>query len=156
MSSFFARLGSNCARLTSSEFRSFSWVSKLGKDPELRLKKIEALNRRYALRRLGELPDDETKLLFGEPVFSHCRKEVKNRIEVLTRRLRRLSNIKCVDREDLEQTSVGNTNCVREYVSTIMEPNPRCAIIVMKDKGNTERIFKSIKAKHPNQIQIKS
>lgn len=132
------------------QVRSFSWKSRLKKDPDLRLKKLEALNRRYSLRRLGELPDETPKLLLGEPVLSQCRREVKKRIEVVTHRLKRFSNLSTVDRVDLEETSMGEAHQVRDYIISIQQPNPRTAVVVVKDRGNTERILKSLKSKHPN------
>lgn len=152
LSRYFAQLRPVFQKSIAGQSRVFSWFSRLNKNPEDRVRKVEALNRRYTLRRLGKLPDESPKLLPGETVFLKCHEDIRKRLEDLKARIGRLANISSVPRSDLEETIVGENHHVKDYVRTTLQPNPRTAILVVREKGYTELVLKSLKAKHGNYL----
>jgi hypothetical protein len=121
----------------------------MNRDPDLRVKKQESLNKRYLLRRLDSL---ETELIDfpGESCVSRTRELVEQRMATFANRVGKLANVSSIERSEVEATPLGNSQSLRELILSISQPSPRSAIIVVKDRGNTERVFKILKREFPN------
>jgi ribosome recycling factor len=138
-------------RVISTPFRNFSWKSRLSREPEIRERKIEALNKRYLLRRLDELDGPEPSAP-GYAAIASVKEVVEKRLSQITDRVEELSNVVSIDREDLAESMVGKELKLRDVALSISLPNRRSAIIVVKDRGNTERVLKVLKRANPNLI----
>lgn len=132
--------------------RRFSWKSRISRDPELRQKKLESLNKRYTLRRIGELEDTEAVPVPGSQMLSTISESLDQRLSAISIHTERLCQIHSVEKSDLESTRVGDTIPLISLSSAITQPNPRSAVVVVKDKGNTERVFKALKRSFPSLI----
>ena len=135
--------------------RQFSWKSRLNRDPDLRQRKQEALNKRYTLRRLGELEEDVKGSEPHGTLITRFRDQVDAKLSTASSRISKFSNIEFIDKADLHGAKVGETIPLADLVASISTPNPRCAVIVVKDRGNTERVLKALKRELPHlQVSI--
>jgi len=137
---------------TMSILRRFSWKSRISRDPELRQKKLESLKKRYTLRRIGVLQETEAAPVPGSKMLSTISESLDQRLSAISIQTERLCQIHSVEKSDLESTRVGDTIPLFALTSAITQPNPRSAVVVVKDKGNTERVFKALKRSFPSLI----
>ena len=129
--------------------RLFSWKSRLNRDPELRERKKESLKKRYLLRRLEPL-DIESSDAPGSSYASKTRELLEQRMAGYVNRVSKLANVTSVDRSEIESISMGNERSLKDLLQSVSHPNPRSAIVVVKDRGNTERVLKVLKREFPN------
>lgn len=141
-----------CLTSRQSLARSFSWKSRLGKDPELRRLKQESLNKRYAFRRFGELENSQSDDKADTNWVSSLRESVLVRYTEAFVTIKQLANISSLRREDVLESSVSDSIALKQLALSVSLPNPRTAIVVVKDRGNTERVLKSLKRSFPNWI----
>ena len=129
--------------------RNFSWKSRLNRDPEMRQRKLEILNKRYLLRRLDALEDVDV-VVPSDSVVNRCKDLVEKKMASVSDRVCKQANISSIDGEELRVLNVGSGMTLKEWTLSISQPSPRSAIIVVKDRGNTERLFKHLKRAFPN------
>ena len=125
--------------------RLFSWKSRQNRDPEARIRKQESLNKRYTLRRLGELPDEAGESTSSTAVVARARDQAMRKVNSTLTRVLRLSNVSSIDKAEVYACKVGESVSLSDLVASISTPSPRSAIVVVKDRGNTERVFKALK-----------
>jgi ribosome recycling factor len=129
--------------------RGFSWKSRLNRDPELRQRKLEILNKRYLLRRLDAL-ENEDHATSGGVIVQQTRDLVEQKLTTLSNRVSKLANLSSIDKEELEEVDCGGGTSLKTLTISVSQSSPRSAIIIVKDKGNTERLFKQLKREFPN------
>ena len=125
--------------------RDFSWKSRLNRDPELRQRKLESLNKRYILRRFDKLDFDEQSQ--SSVIFSHVQDSISSTLSKADVRLSKLTNIFSFEQSQLEGLLVGKTYL--HQLAHVTLPSSRSATIVVPDRGNIERVMKAVKIAFP-------
>ena len=116
------------------------------------MRKLESLKRRFTLRKIGELDDPEVAAFPGSSILDRVRDGIQRRLNSLDGRTHSLANLVAIDVRLLEETPMGQSLSLRQLALSVSTPNPRTAVIVVKDRGNTERVYKATKREHPNLV----
>lgn len=123
-----------------------SWKSRLGRDPELRQKKLEKLNKRYTLRRFDEL-DDVLDVPTGVPHASEITPVIHSTLDKLSSDLERIVGPSTLAKDMICDTKVGGAS-LRQLATTTMN-SPYTATIVPYDRGNLDMVFKAVRIHFP-------
>jgi ribosome recycling factor len=128
--------------------RLFSWKSRLNRDPELRQKKLESLNKRYTLRRLDVLDGQSIYPQDGSEFFPRVQRSIETILARADSRMSKISNIDELDREEMENIGVGSTPL--QAIASIHMSGPRSCTVAVRDRGNIDRVFKALKHAFPH------
>jgi ribosome recycling factor len=140
-----------CARASHRMFsdafkvRFFSWKSRLNRDPELRQRKIESLNRRYALRRIDIL-ETSSDTQQGQ-LFSRMQDSIASILGRTESRIEKLVSIESLDKSAIELLNVGTEPL--ERLGSVRMTGLKHATVFVNDRGNIDRVYKTIKAAYP-------
>jgi ribosome recycling factor len=119
------------------------------RDPELQERKVELLNKRFGLRKMEELKEVSSSIP-GESMIERIKDLVETRTNQISQRVSKLSNVTDLDRGMIEDTEIGKGIKMKVLALSISQPNSRTVIVVVKDRGNTERLYKALKREYPN------
>lgn len=119
------------------------------RDPELRERRVELLKKRFGLRKMEELKEASSSIP-GESMIERINDLVENRTMQISQRVSKLSNVTDLDRGIIENIEIGKGVHMKVLALSISQPNSRTVVVVVKDKGNTERLHKALKREYPN------
>lgn len=123
--------------------RFFSWKSRLNRDPEIRQRKLESLNKRYTLRRIDALDDDSSLSSDTATVMNKVHESIGKILSRADSQINKISNIDAIDKEELLQIPVGTVPL--GTLATITMSGVKSATVVVNDRGNIDRVFKALK-----------
>ena len=132
----------------SSLGRLFSWKSRLGRDPEERQRKLESLAKRYTLRRIDALEDESTSLSESSRFHKRAQDTIATILFRGESRVSKLTNIDELDKNELENVPVGTVPL--SNIATISLEGSKRSVIVVMDRGNIDRVYKSLKHAFPH------
>ena len=125
-------------------FRSFSWKSRQNRDPDLRLRKKELLDKRYTFRRIGVL--DESGLVND---VSEAERFIEKVLLEFANEISMLKNVSSVDRTSIETIMIGKVPL--SSFALVSQQNPRTVVIVPKQVGNLDLVLKNVRrVLHPS------
>lgn len=126
---------------------SFSWKSRQKRDPDLRAEKLKVLEKRYTLRRIGELKDSDE---LRRPVLQHLEEvsvSIRRTTDELRSRIQPLISIESLNPAVLGNTQVGSLTLGK--LAMILQPNPRTLVLVARDRGSVDLILKTARRANP-------
>ena len=130
-------------RLFFQATRCFSWKSRLNRDPELRQKKLESLNKRYTLRRIDVLDGEGESASSGGQVLQQTHEKIATILSRADTRINKITNIEAIDRDEVEKTLVGTTPL--GSIASVSMTGSKAATVVVHDRGNIDRVLKALK-----------
>jgi hypothetical protein len=131
-----------------SQQANFSWKSRLGRDPELRQRKIEKLNQRYTLRRFDELEEPTDASSIPGPADSSAETHVVSQsvsasVQKVSDEISRILGPRQLTRDLFDNMRVGTIPLHQFATFTVFSEYE--AVVVARDKGNIDMLFKSLR-----------
>ena len=117
----------------------------MNRDPELRQRKLESLNKRYIMRRFDEL--DPEKHNQPSVIISRVIELIAISLSKAEDRVSKLTNIFSLEQSQLESLLVGKTPVYK--LARVFLTGTRGATLVLVDRGNIDRVLKAVKNAFP-------
>jgi hypothetical protein len=125
----------------------------LDRDPEARARKAESLKKRYLLRRIDPIDDDGLPSSGGE-MYRRTRSSVERKLGEVSDSVAKLANVLSIERDVLGEIRVGNNLFLKDLIHSIQSSSPQSSVIVVRDRGNTERLLKVLRRELP-QLKVR-